>query len=111
MRAEREVELIERASKVFVPGVVRCRDVMKVLGEAAPDLVVERPRPAVLGDRPVQLLAILLVTHRLSRRAHDGERRGKQPLQREVVERGDELALREIARPAEDDDRRRLGNA
>jgi len=56
----------------------------------------------------VQLLAVLLVRQRFSRCADDRERRREQALQREVVERGDELALREIARTPEDDDRRGL---
>jgi hypothetical protein len=109
--AEREIELVERASKLFIPGIVRRRDEMKMLREAAPDLLVQWLRPAVLRDRLVELLAVFLVAQRLPRRPDDGERRGEQPLQREVVERGNELALREIARAAEDDDRRRLGDA
>ena len=84
---------------------------MQVFGEAPPDLLVQGPRPAVLRHGFVQLLAILLVAQGLARRAHDGERRGEQPLQREVVQRWDELALGEIARAAEDDDRRGLWDA
>ena len=84
---------------------------MKMLREAVPDLVVQRLRPAVLRDRPVELLAVLLVAQGLPRRTDDGECRGEQALEREVVQRGDELALREVARAAEDDDRRRLGDA
>jgi hypothetical protein len=109
--AEREVELVERAPEVFVSGIVRRRDEMEMLGEAAPDLLVEWLRSAVLRDRTVQLLAVLLVAQRLPPRSDDGERRREQPLVRKVVERRDELALREIARSAEDDDRRRLGDA
>jgi hypothetical protein len=111
MGAKREVELVERPPKVFVPGVIRRRYEMKMLGEAAPDLLVQWLRSAVLGDRPMQLLAVLLVAHRLARGSDDGERRREQPLERQVVERRDELALREIARSAEDDDRRGLGDA
>jgi len=59
----------------------------------------------------MQLLAVLLMAQRLPRCADDGERRRQEALQGEVVERGDELALREIARSAEDDDRRGLGDA
>jgi hypothetical protein len=112
MRAhpEREVELIERAAELFVTGVVRRRHEVEMLGEAAPDFLVQRFRPAVIRDRRTQLLAILLVAQGLSRRADDRERRGEQALQSEVVERGDELALRQIARAAEDDDRRGLGD-
>ena len=109
--AQREVELIQRASERLVSGVVRGRDEMQMLGEAAPDLLVQWPRPAVLRDGGVELLAILLVAHRLARGADDGKRRRQEALQREVVERGDELALSEVARAAEDDDRRGLGDA
>jgi len=58
----------------------------------------------------VQLLAVFLVRQRLSRGADDRERGGEKALEREVVERGDELPLREIARPPEDDNRRGLGD-
>jgi hypothetical protein len=109
--AEREIELVERATKLFIPGIVRRRDEMKMLREAVPDLLVQWLRPAVLRDRPVELLPVLLVAQRLPRRTDDGKCRWEQPLEREVVQRGDELALREIARAAEDDDRRRLGDA
>jgi hypothetical protein len=64
-----------------------------------------------LRDRRVKLFAIALVAQRLTGGAHHGERRGEQPLEGEVIERGDELALRKIARTAEDDDRGRLGDA
>jgi hypothetical protein len=111
VRAESEVELVERPPELFVSGVVRRRDEVEMLREAAPDLFVQRFRPAVLRDRRVELLAILLVGQQRPRRPYDGERRGEQPLEREVVERGDELALREISRTAEDDDRRGLGDA
>jgi hypothetical protein len=39
----------------------------------------------------------LLVGQRLPRRTDDGERGWKEALEREVVERGYELALREVA--------------
>jgi hypothetical protein len=110
VRAEREVELVERAAQLFVAGLVRRRDEVQVLGEAAPDLLVQWPGPAVLRDRLVQLLAVLIVGQRLPRGTDDGERRGKEALQREVVERRDELALGEVARAAEDDDGRGLGD-
>src|SRR6266550_3823206 len=84
---------------------------MQVLREAAPDLFVQGSRAAVLTDRLVQLLAVLLVAQWLPRGTDDGERRRQEPLQSEVVERGDELALGEIAGAAEDDDRRGLGDA
>jgi hypothetical protein len=76
VRAEREVELIERPAKLLVPCVVRRRDEMKMLGEAAPDLFVQGLRAAVLRDRRVELLAVLLVAQRLPRGTDDGERRG-----------------------------------
>jgi len=110
VRAEREVELVEGAAQLFVAGVVRRRDEVQVLRKAAPDLLVQRLRPAVLRDRPVQLLAVLLVAQRLTRGTDDGECRWKEALQREVVERGDELSLGEVARAAEDDDGRGLGD-
>jgi hypothetical protein len=59
----------------------------------------------------VQLLAVLLVAQWFPRGADDRERRRQEALQGEVVEGGNELALREIARAAEDDDRRGLGDA
>jgi hypothetical protein len=110
VRAEREVELVEGAAQLFVPGLVRRRDEVQVLREAAPDLLVQRLRPAVLRDRLVQLVAVLLVGQRLPRGADDGERRRQETLQREVVERGNELSLGEVTRAAEDDDGRGLGD-
>jgi len=110
VRAKREVELIEGAAQLFVPGLVRSSDEVQVLREAAPDLLVQRLRPAVLRDRLVQLVAVLLVGQRLPRGADDGERRWQETLQREVVERGNELSLGEVARAAEDDDGRGLGD-
>jgi hypothetical protein len=84
---------------------------MQMLREATPDLFVQGPRPAVLRDRAMELLSVLLVGQRLPRGTDDGERGRKEALEREVVERRYELALREVARAAEDDDRRRLGDA
>jgi len=110
VRAESEVELVERPSELLVSGVVRRGDEMEVLREATPDLFVQRFRSAVLRDRRVELFAILLVAQRRSPRADDGECRGEQPLERQVIERGDELALREITRTPEDDNRRGLGD-
>jgi hypothetical protein len=109
--AEGEIELVERAPELFVSGVVRRRDEVKMLSEAAPDLLVERSRPAVLRDRAMELLAVLLVAQRLAGGTDDGERGGEQPLEREVVQGGNELPLREVARAAEDDDRGGLGDA
>src|SRR5438067_6309906 len=110
MSAEREVKLVECPPQLLVPGIVRGRDKMQMLREASPHLLVQRLRPAVLRDGGVQLLAVFLVRQRFSRGADDRERRREKALEREVVERGDELALREIARPAEDDDRGGLGD-
>ena len=64
-----------------------------------------------MTDRFVQLLAVLLVAQGLPRGTDDRECRRQEPLQGEVVERGDELALGEIAGAAEDDDRRGLWDA
>jgi hypothetical protein len=50
-----------------------------------------------LRDRAVELLPVLLVGQRLPRGTDDGERGWKEALEREVVERGYELALREVA--------------
>jgi hypothetical protein len=74
--AEREIELLERATKLFVSGIVSRRDEMKMLREAMPDLLVQWLRPAVLRDRPVELLAVLLVAQGLPRRTDDGKCRG-----------------------------------
>jgi hypothetical protein len=84
---------------------------MEVLGEAPPDLLIERPGAAVERDRLVQLGAVCLVRERAPRRADDRERRREEPLQGEVVKRRDELALGEVAGAAEDDDRRGLRDA
>jgi len=110
VRAEREVELVKGATQIFVTSVVRRRDEVQVLGEAAPDLFVQGLRPAVLRDRLVQLPAVLLVAQRLTRRADNGEGRREETLQSQVVERGNELSLGEVARAAEDDDGRGLGD-
>jgi hypothetical protein len=59
----------------------------------------------------VQLVAVLLVAQRLTRGTDDGERCRKEALEREVIKRRDELALGEVARAAEDDDGRGLGDA
>ena len=93
VRSEREVELIERASQIFVAGVIGGRHEMQMLREAAPDLLVQGSRPAVLRDRAVKLLSVLLVAHWFPGGTDNGECGRKEALEREVVERGYELAL------------------
>ena len=111
VRPELGVQLVEAAGELVVPALVRRRDEEHMVGEALPHLLVDRLRAAVLAHRPVQLLAELVVGERLPRGADDREAAGEQALKREVVEGGHELALHEIARATEDDDRRRLRRA
>ena len=83
-------------------GVV-ARDVLQAGAELVPLRVVGLAAARVLGDRLLHRLAELV---RLAPAAHrdDGELRGKLLVEEEVVERGDELALREVAARAEDHD-------
>ena len=108
VRASLDVDAVQRRAECVVARVVRRRDEAHVARERAPHLLVDRFRPAELRDRVVQLPAERVVALRAARRANDGERRGEEPLQREVVERGQQLAPREIARSAEEHERRGL---
>ena len=109
VRAELSVDVVEPPPQVVVRRLVRRRDEVDVLGEALPDLFVQRLRPRMPRDRVAELRAEAVVGHRLARRADDGERGREETLEREVVQGGKELALREVAGAAEDDDRRGLG--
>ena len=53
----------------------------------------------------MERIAVGLVGGRAAGRADDRERRGEQPLEREVVKSRDDLPRREVARAAEDDER------
>ena len=56
-------------------------------------------------DAVLRELAIGIVAHRLTADADDGDVVGKQAVDVQVVERRQQLAVREIAPAAEDDDR------
>jgi hypothetical protein len=63
----------------------------------------------VFHDRLLHLLSELVVGHRRAGHTDDPEARRKQSAESEGVERRNQLALREVARRAEDRERARLG--
>ncbi len=70
--------------------------------ERLPDRVLRGPVAAVGVNALAQVLAELLVAEGPARETHDGELGRQEAAQLEVVERGSELALGEIAGRAED---------
>src|SRR5439155_2208895 len=102
VRPEVLVEAVETLAEGVVAALVRSPDEIQMFGEAAPDLLVQRLRAAVLADGRVQLVAVSLVGERLARRTDDRERRRQQPLQGEGVERGHQLAGGEVPGASED---------
>ncbi len=102
------VELVQdlRELGVAVRVVEVRRDVLHVPEQAAEHLVVRRP-PRVLADRGAALLAEVVVPLLAAGDADQLEALGQRALVGEVVERGQELAVRQVARRAEDDERGR----
>ena len=87
-------------------------DVEDAARERLEDGVVDRLRARVRLERLAHLLAIALVAAVVAARDADQRERGRQHVaQRQVVERRQQLAVREVARRAEDDERARAGHA
>jgi hypothetical protein len=107
------IDLIEQVRELLVVvGVADVRrQVIEPLRERAPDLVVDLLLLGELGDRLLHLVAEFVVRLRRARLADDRELGGHEPLLHQPVERRDELALRQIAGGAEDDDGARTGGA
>ena len=85
------------------------RYVGELLGEAAPDLVVDRLRPRVRLDGSAHQRSEFGVGRTSARGADDLERDREETLQCEVVQRGHELLPGEVAGRAEDDHGARIG--
>jgi hypothetical protein len=98
--------LVEQRGEARVDGGVAelARLVVQRLAELGPELLLHRHR-GELGDVLGLLLAELLVGHRSASDAHDGDLARQEPVRLEVVESRQELALGEVSRGAEDDDR------
>uniref|UniRef100_E6PY25 Uncharacterized protein n=1 Tax=mine drainage metagenome TaxID=410659 RepID=E6PY25_9ZZZZ len=98
----------------FQPGVAR--RIIEVHGEVM-DLADEGVEPGVvLGgvaklDNALAHVSGKLIPQRTTRNADDGELPGQQIHLFEVKERGEQLALGEVAGSAKDDQNRRLGDA
>ena len=86
-------------------GPRRQRDVVQPLGEFPPLRLVELARRELLdrlgGDLPVVVVALLATRHR-----DQVEALGQGALVRQVVDRGQQLALGQVARATEDHERR-----
>src|SRR5439155_1638235 len=96
---ERSVESLERR------GVVeRSRHERQGIGERLPDLLVERRSGEGL-DRPARERAERLVVPVRERVADDPGSLGHEPFHRQVVQRRQDLLLRQVAARAEDHDR------
>ena len=78
-------------------------DVEEALGESLPDIGVEGGVFGELLDGIEHLLAELVVGEGRARDAHDGETGRQAPVVGQTIERGQELALGEVAIGAEDD--------
>src|SRR5437879_2482847 len=79
------------------------------LRERVPDGGIDWMKTRKLLDTLPQLGSELLVSFRAAREPDDGERGWKLAFVREVVKRGHKLAMRQVARGAEDDDGARVG--
>ena len=102
------VELGEHLLELGVDGLLVefAGDVFDVLEEAPQHVLVGRaPREA--ADRLLALLAVVLVRFVFARDADEVEALGQRALVREVVERGQQFALGEVAGGAEEHERRR----
>src|SRR5262249_27120851 len=103
------VELIEEAVELRLARVVveLGRDVAHALHKALPDFVAEGIA-GVLPDRRLHSLPELVVRHLAPRHADARELLWQQALVRERVDRGDQFALGEVTRRAEDDEHARI---
>ncbi len=72
------------------------------LGQLGPRRLVHGLAPGELGDALLHLVGEVGLGP--PRHAHHGEAAGEHPAQRQVVDRGHQLALGEVARGAEDDE-------
>ncbi len=92
--------------------VERAPDVGEPVRERVPDGLVDRLRARMLLERFAHLLAVSLVAAVVRARNADQREGGREHVaQRQVVERRQQLAVRQVARGAEDDERPRAGNA
>ncbi len=78
------------------------------LGQRVPHGGIDRLEARKLRDGVAQLGAELIMRFRAARKADDDEGLGKLAFVGEVVERGDELAVGEVAGSTEDDKRTRF---
>jgi hypothetical protein len=121
VRSRRKVEdAVERAPRLLVePGelalepledgviVERPRHIADPLQQLLEHLLVRRAA-RVRRDRLARHGAVLVVRHLRARDPDQVEALGERALVREVVDSGQELAVREVAGGAEDDERRRV---
>ena len=104
------VELVQQVGELVLAALVGEveRDVAGRLGEPLPDLGLEVVAPE-LADRVLHLVAELVVRPLRARGADDRELLGEELAAGERVQRREDLAVREVAGRAEDDEHARLG--
>ena len=104
------VELVQQVGELVLAALVGEveRDVAGRLGEPLPDLGLEVVAPE-LADRVLHLVAELVVRPLRAGGADDRELLGEELAARERVQRREDLAVREVAGGAEDDEHARLG--
>ena len=78
--------------------------VKNIFRERRPDFFIHRFGAGKLVERRAQFCAPRSIRLLASREADDAERRGHLLLLEQLIERGDQLARREVAARAEDDD-------
>jgi hypothetical protein len=107
------VELVEVLGELLVGGRVLegARHVGDAALEVAPHGVVDGLPPRELGDAALHLAPEVLVRLLAPRHAHHGEAARQRAADRQVVEPRHQLALREVAGRAEDDDGARFAGA
>src|SRR5439155_8200221 len=104
------VELVQQGPEAILAALVReiGGEVMRPFGQPVPDLLLEVV-PAELADGVLHPLAELVVGPIRARDADDGEALRQEVPAGERVQRREDLAAREIAGGAEDDEDARLG--
>jgi len=105
VRPRAHVEVGEGVAKGLVALAVARRDVVHALGEAPPDVLVDRLRARELHEVGVQVSRNCSDVRSARAAPTTAKAAGQEPLQREVVQRRHDLPRREVAGRAEDHER------